>query len=201
MSQNYFQELYDIDITDRIKKKNNLDYLPWSSAWAFVKAKHPDATYITYYNENGRFWFDDGVSGWVRIGVTINGVEHVEDYPIMDMRNQAIPAEKIKSTDANKAQKRGLVKCCAMHGLGMNLYEGEELNSDGSRMSAGQKEFAAAKKKLVSVCKDLQAYGIDRAVILGKIAEMNGGNQNPNSVQSTMICNEIIDTLLEMKGE
>ena len=54
MSQNYFQELYDIDIADRIKKKNNLDYLPWSSAWAFVKAKHPDATYTTYYNENGR---------------------------------------------------------------------------------------------------------------------------------------------------
>ena len=201
MSQNYFQELYEIDISDRIKQKNKLDYLPWSSAWAFVKMKHPTATYTTYYNENGRFWFDDGVSGWVRVGVTIDGVEHIEDYPIMDMRNQAISAEKIRSTDANKAQKRGLVKCCAMHGLGMNLYEGEELNTDGSRMTKGQKELAAAKKVLVETCKNLQAYGVDRNAILEKIAELNGGNKNPNSVSTLKACNDTIAALMDMKGE
>lgn len=201
MSQNYFQELYDIDITDRIKKKNNLDYLPWSSAWAFVKTKHPTATYRTYYNDAGRFWFDDGTSGWVRVGVTIDGVEHIEDYPIMDLRNQPIPAEKIRSTDANKAQKRGLVKCCAMHGLGMNLYEGEELNADGTRKTTGQRDLAAKKKVLVALCKDLQTYGIDREAILLKIAELNDGNKNPNSITTIKACEETIAALNAMRGE
>ena len=64
-------------------------------------------------------------SAWA--GVTINGIEAIERLPIMDHRNKAIEAENIKSTDANKAVQRSITKACGRHGLGLYLYEGEDL--------------------------------------------------------------------------
>ena len=124
---NYFKTLYDIDVSSKVSDKNGLSYLSWASAWAEVKKKFPDATYCVYENPDGRFWFDDGKTGWVKTGVTINGIEAIERLPIMDHRNKAIEAENIKSTDANKAVQRSITKACGRHGLGLYLYEGEDL--------------------------------------------------------------------------
>lgn len=130
--KNYFQDLYDVDVREKTKKKNGLDYLSWAAAWAEVKKKYPDATYKIYeqiIDERGntRPWFDDGKSGWVKTGVTINGIEAIEQLPIMDFRNKAIAADAITSTDANKSIQRSLTKACARHGLGLYIYEGEDL--------------------------------------------------------------------------
>ena len=45
----------------------------------------------------------------------------------MDFRNASIPAEKVTSTDVNKAIQRSLTKACARHGLGLYIYAGEDL--------------------------------------------------------------------------
>ena len=45
----------------------------------------------------------------------------------MDFRNKAIAADAITSTDANKSIQRSLTKACARHGLGLYIYEGEDL--------------------------------------------------------------------------
>ena len=42
---NYFKELYGIDVSGRTFKKKDLTYLSWSSAWAELKKKDPNATY------------------------------------------------------------------------------------------------------------------------------------------------------------
>lgn len=59
---------------------------------------------------NTRPWFDDGRTGWVKTGVTINDMELIEELPIMDFRNKSIPADSITSTDANKSIQRSLTK-------------------------------------------------------------------------------------------
>lgn len=127
-----FNTLYKIDVSDKTKEKNKLTYLSWASAWAEVKKIYPDATYTIYpqYIDelgNTRFWHDDGKTGWVQVGVTIDGIEQIEILAIMDYKNQAIPADKITSVDANKSKQRCLVKACAMHGLALHIYEGEDI--------------------------------------------------------------------------
>lgn len=127
-----FSTLNSIDVSKKTKEKKDLTYLPWASAWAEVKKEFPEATFKVYKQimdefGNTRFWHDDGKTGWVEVGVTIEGLEHVESLPIMDFRNNSIPAEQITSVDANKSMQRCLVKACALHGLGLHIFEGEDV--------------------------------------------------------------------------
>lgn len=179
MADNYFKTLYDIDVRGKVKQKNNLSYLSWAAAWAEVKKIHPDATYKIYEEPlsfaldgqtpmKTRPWFDDGRTGWVRTGVTINGIEHIEELPIMDFKNKSIPAENITSADANKSIQRSLTKACARHGLGLYIYEGEDLPEEAREQSTLQSEIMElikkksalsdeAKNKVEKVCKDADA--------------------------------------------
>ena len=102
-----FNTLYKIDLGEKTKEKNGLTYLSWASAWAAVKTIYPDATYKIYPQKmddlgNTRFWHDDGKTGWVEVGVTINGIEQIEILAIMDFKNKSIAADSITSVDANK---------------------------------------------------------------------------------------------------
>lgn len=126
MDKSNFDVLYSVDMKDKVKKKDKLSYISWAGAWARLKSNFPDAVYTVYENEHGRPWFDDRKTGWVKTGVTVNGVEHIEYLPIMDYRNKSIPADNITSTDANKSIQRSITKACARHGLGLFIYEGME---------------------------------------------------------------------------
>ncbi len=127
MSENYFVELNNINVNDKTEKKNGLTYLSWAWAWGEVKKLHPDATYTIYENADGLFYHTDGKTCWVKTGVTVNGVEHIEYLPVMDFKNRSIPVEQVTSFDVNKAIQRSLTKAVARHGLGLYIYAGEDL--------------------------------------------------------------------------
>jgi len=152
-----YEALSSADLTDVVKKRKvkhkkgsgyeevELMYASWASAWAQLKKYEPAATYKVYPQVmddfgNNRFWHDDGKTAWVEVGVTIKGLEYVMTLAIMDLRNNAIPAESVTSTDANKAMMRCLVKACAMHGLGMYIYEGEDLPEEDREILKLQSE-------------------------------------------------------------
>lgn len=120
--KNYFKELMSVDVSGHVEKKNGLDYLAWAFAWAEIKLHYPDATYIIYENNNGWNYFTDGKTCWVKTGVTINGIEHIEYLPVMDFRNKSIPVGNVTSFDVNKTIQRSLTKAIARHGLGISLY-------------------------------------------------------------------------------
>ena len=122
-----FETLNAINVNDHVEKKNGLSYLAWAWAWAEVKKLYPDAQYTIYENRDGMFYHTDGHTAWVKTGVTINGLEHIEYLPVMDMRNKSIPVETMTSFDVNKAIQRSLTKACARHGLGLYIYAGEDL--------------------------------------------------------------------------
>lgn len=125
--KNYFQTLFDIDVTDKVREKNGLTYLSWAWAWSELKKHFPTATSRVYETEDGRIYFTDGRTCWVKVSVTVNDVEHVEYLPVMDFRNKSIPVENITSTDVNKSIQRALTKAIARHGLGLYIYAGEDL--------------------------------------------------------------------------
>ena len=129
----YFRELNSINCSDKTEKKNGLTYLSWAWAWGEIKKLHPDATYTIYEDANGMFYHTDGKTCWVKTGVTVNGIEHIEYLPVMDNRNRSIPASDVTSFDANKAIQRSLTKACARHGLGLYIYAGEDLPEGAER--------------------------------------------------------------------
>ena len=124
---NYFQTLNSINVNGKTETKNGLTYLSWAWAWGELKKLFPDATYTIYENKDGLFYHTDGYTAWVKTGVTVNGIEHIEYLPVMDFKNKSIPADKITSFDVNKAIQRSLTKAVARHGLGLYIYAGEDL--------------------------------------------------------------------------
>lgn len=124
---NYFAVLNSINVNDKTEQKSGLTYLSWAWAWGEVKKIHPDATYTIYENEAGWNYHTDGRTCWVKTGVTVNGIEHIEYLPIMDYKNKSIPFDAVTSFDVNKAIQRSLTKALARHGLGLYIYAGEDL--------------------------------------------------------------------------
>jgi hypothetical protein len=125
--ENYFQTLNSINVNGKTEQKNGLTYLSWAWAWGEVKKLFPDSTYTIYEAANGCFYHTDGKTCWVKTGVTVNGIEHIEYLPVMDFKNKSITAENVTSFDVNKAIQRSLTKAVARHGLGLYIYAGEDL--------------------------------------------------------------------------
>ena len=147
-----FETLNAVNCNAHTEKKNGLTYLSWAWAWQEVKAKFPEATYTIYENAGGMFYHTDGRTCWVKTGVTINDIEHIEYLPVMDFRNNSIPAERVTSTDVNKAIQRSLTKACARHGLGLYIYAGEDLPTEAD--SADSNGFPTAAEQ----CKIAKDY-------------------------------------------
>lgn len=140
--ENYFLKLNQIEC--KTEKKKDLTYISWSDAWTEVKKLYPESTYTIYENSEG-FPFWDSIYGIdVKVGVTINGIEHIVRLPVMDGNNNAMLKESYTYTtkygdktveaanafDINKAIQRAFTKAIAMHGIGLYVYRGEDLPSD-----------------------------------------------------------------------
>ena len=147
MSDNYFVELNSINVNEHVEQKNRLTYLSWAWAWGELKKRYPDSVYKIYENENGCFYHTDGRTCWVKTGVTVNGIEHIEYLPVMDYKNKSIPLEDITSFDVNKAIQRSLTKAVARHGLGLYIYAGEDLPEEEAQEK--KNEVTAAKQKQI----------------------------------------------------
>lgn len=145
-----FETLNAVNVNGHSEKKNGLTYLSWAWAWAEVKKAYPDAQYTIYETPEGCFYWTDGRTCWVKTGVTINGLEHIEYLPVMDYRNAAIQLEKVTSTDVNKAIQRSLTKACARHGLCLYIYAGEDLPEveQGQEQPPVKRDTEAAKARL-----------------------------------------------------
>lgn len=126
-NKSVFQTLFEVNVNDHVERKNNLTYLSWPFAWAEVKKLYPSANYRIYENENGWNYFTDGRTCWVKTGVTVEDLEHIEYLPVMDYKNKSISADQVTSFDVNKAIQRSLTKALARHGLGLYIYAGEDL--------------------------------------------------------------------------
>lgn len=142
-----FAVLNEVNCNEHTEKKNGLTYLSWAWAWQYAKTHFPDANYTIYESRDGWNYFTDGRTAWVKTGVTINGQEHIEYLPVMDMRNRSIPLESVTSFDVNKAIQRSLTKALARHGLGLYIYAGEDLpdSADDENREAVKKARAARK--------------------------------------------------------
>lgn len=137
-----FEKLYGVNVNDKVEKKNGLNYLSWSWAWAEFKKLYPNARYNIVTYENGCPYFYDPNTGYmVMTEIVADEMCYEMWLPVMDGNNKAMKAEpyEIKTKyktytvqaatmfDINKTIMRCLVKNMAMFGLGLYIYAGEDL--------------------------------------------------------------------------
>lgn len=164
-----FDKLNQINVNGHTEKKNGLTYLSWAWAWAEVKKAFPEATYTVYENPDGWNYFTDGRTAWVKTGITIEGLEHIEYLPVMDFKNKSIPLDNITSFDVNKAIQRSLTKAAARHGLGLYIYAGEDLPE-----ASTEKESATGldvnekidEKHWKALAAQIKSYGLSQKAVL-----------------------------------
>ena len=185
MSENKtFKQLNSINVNDKIKTKMNLNYLSWSYAWGELLNNYPDA-FMTVYTRSVETvettvqedkenaitktttskstqeipYFSDGRSCFVKVGVTVSGVEYIEYYPIMGLKNDAIRASSVTMTDVNKALQRAFVKACARHGLGLYIYAGEDLPEAEKAAPveiSNKTDFQSVQKDVINLVTKMQ---------------------------------------------
>ena len=195
-----FETLNAINVNGHTEQKNGLTYLSWAWAWGEVKKAFPDATYTIYQNEElGNMpYFTDGKTCFVKTGVTIEGIEHIEFLPVMDFKNKSIPADSVTSFDINKAIQRSLTKACARHGLGLYIYAGEDLpeaEQTETKSTVPEKRskvqidalIMLASRKGVTCDKLLKKYKVKNLADLPEkeyIACLKGLEQMPDSMEA-----------------
>jgi len=125
--KNIFKDLSSISVKDKTEKKGKFSYLSWATAWSMIKSEYPNAQRKVYESEHtGLNFFTDGKTAYVKVGITINDMEHIDYLPVMDYRNNSISIDKVSSMDVNTAIQRSTAKAIAMHGLGLSLWIGED---------------------------------------------------------------------------
>lgn len=148
MDKKIFEQLYTIDVSDKIEKKNDLSYLSWAWAWAELMKVYPQATYEIKKFEDGKpYLFDEKLGYLVFTTITIDNDTKEMWLPVMDGSNKAMKDHPYKYQvknwktgqleertvqpatmfDINKSIWRCLVKNISMFGLGLYIYAGEDL--------------------------------------------------------------------------
>ncbi len=117
-----YLELRNVDVSDKVEKKNGLSYLSWAWAVDTLLQRDPQATWT--YGQPVMF----GETVMVFCTVNAFGKSMTAQLPVMDYRNKAIPNPDAFAV--NTAMQRCLAKAIALHGLGLSLYVGEDLWDD-----------------------------------------------------------------------
>ena len=149
---NYFTELDQVDITKHIEKKGNFSYLSWPYAVRELKKRHPEATWTVHEYGEGFPFIKTECGFFVKVTVTINGIDATQIHPVLDHKNKTI-----NSPDAfqiNTSIQRCLAKAIALHGFGLHIFVGEDLPSSPPIDALQQKELLDLAKDR-NVEKDL----------------------------------------------
>ena len=160
-----FNALSNLDLSDKCEKRESLTYLSWANAWSEFKSAYPSATYRILKNEEGLPYFSDPNLGiMVFTEVTVDDVTHQMWLPVMDSKNKAMKltpytyqvwdsykksyvdktVQAASMFDINKTLMRCLVKNLAMFGLGLYIFQGDDLpekSADDTTSSAPQQQM------------------------------------------------------------
>jgi hypothetical protein len=107
-----------------------------------LKNEFDTANRIIYEDPHtGLNFFTDGKTAYVKVGVVVDGLEHIDYLPVMDFRNNSIKVDDVTSFDVNKTIQRATAKAIAMHGLGLTLWSGEDVPELTTATPISPKEY------------------------------------------------------------
>ena len=183
-----FDALYNMKLGEMVEKKDNLSYLSWSNAWKAFKEVYPSATFRVICNPdtNLPYFVDPNVGIMVFTEVTADDQTQSMFLPVMNSSNRAMRLEPytyqvydkqnrryIDKTceaatmfDINRCLARCLTKNLALYGLGLKLYQGEDIpceNSDNAADNvADQKKTTVRRAKTIPAPTPQPTQSVDR---------------------------------------
>ena len=116
----FFKKLRLLDVSKYIEKKGQFSYLSW--AWAVDTLLQHDESSTWAYSDP--LTLPDG-SMMVFCTVKAFGKEMTAQLPVLDFKNQAI--KNPNTMQLNTAMQRCLAKAIALYGIGLYIYQGEDL--------------------------------------------------------------------------
>ena len=150
----FFEALNSLNLNEKCEKRESLTYLSWSSAWCEFCKVYPSASYRIINNPatNLPYFVDPAIGIMVFTEVTANGQTHQMWLPVLNGAQKPMKLEPYKYQvwdrnnrqyvdktveaatmfDINKTLMRCLVKNLAMFGLGLYIYNGDDLPENAS---------------------------------------------------------------------
>ena len=198
-----FNALYEMNIGDKVEKKDNLSYLTWSEAWKAFKEVYPSATFRVITNPDTKlpYFVDPSVGFMVFTEVTADDMTQqcflpvlnssmkpmrleAYNYTVYDKQNRRQiekTCEAASMFDINKTIMRCLVKNLALYGVGLKLYQGEDIpceNSDDATDNAADSKKTTTRRAR-TVAAPQPAPVIDR---FAGIKNAINGTQNTDAL-------------------
>ena len=74
MINDVYKTLSAVNFKGKTEKKNGLTYVSWATAWGKLKECYPEAFSTVYEDQRGLNYFTDGLTCYVKVGVTVEGL-------------------------------------------------------------------------------------------------------------------------------
>ena len=115
-----YQDLRKIDVSEHTELKGRFTYLSWS--WAVDT--------LLQHDESATWGYADPMTlpdGSMMVFCTVQafGKNVTAQLPVIDFKNQAI--KNPNAMQLNTAMQRCLAKAISLHGIGLYIYQGEDL--------------------------------------------------------------------------
>ncbi len=211
-----FNALYNMNIGDKVEKKDGLSYLTWSEAWKAFKEVYPSATFRVITNPDTKlpYFVDPSVGFMVFTEVTADDMTQqcflpvlnssmkpmrleAYNYTVYDKQNKRQIEKTCEGTsmfDINKTIMRCLVKNLALFGLGLKLYQGEDIpceNSDDAADNAADSPKTATRR-----ARTVAAPTVPQpAPVIDRFAGIK------NAINSTKDTDALLDLYLQHQNE
>ena len=205
-----FDALYEMNLGDKVEKKDGLSYLTWSEAWKAFKEIYPSATFRVVANPDTKlpYFVDPQIGIMVFTEVTADDMTQqcflpvlnssmkpmrmeAYNYTVYDKQNKRQiekTCEAANAFDLNKTIMRCLVKNLALFGLGLKLYQGEDIPCENQDDAADQKKAQQPKRN-----KNVQPQAAP--VVIDRFAGIK------NAINSTPNTDALLDLYLQHQGE
>lgn len=184
MALKSWKELYDLDISSYVKKRDKADYLPWANCLMLLYENGAEkVTFVPLVDKNGSSLFmseqtfTDKNGGTnrcyeVRVAVEIDGKPYCISYPVMNGINP-VRDNLMNQNAVHKAQMRAFVKCVAINtGLGFKLWT-DDTDFEDSSEDLSKHNIYAVRERMQQQYTKL----VKRGLSTGEIAKMMGTSE------------------------
>jgi len=218
-----FKKLNGVNVNAYTEKKKvgnvSLTYLSWAAAWRILKEQYPTATYRIHHFKGKPYIYDEALGYMCAVSVTVEGLTHTCHLPVLDGANKAMKAvpysyftkdyasggQKEKFVDAatmfdiNTTIMRCLVKAIALHGLGLYIYEGEDLpvteDTPPPVTNTTPPANTTTPRGMAQFTALLEKYGLK----ISDIAEPNLTAAEKQTVWQKFVADGVIDDIVKRK--
>lgn len=180
MALKSWKEMFDLDISQYVKKRDGADYLPWSTCLMLLYEKGAEkVSFRPLSNEFGSSLFfteheftdkngDVNRCYEVRVEVVIDGSSFFISYPVMNGINP-VRDKGMNQKAVHKAQMRAFVKCVAINtGLGFKLWmDDSDLDTDSDDLT--KHSVFAIRERMQQKCTELVKKGMTTKEIAQKL--------------------------------